>query len=141
MPIDDAAGLVVEAYSRMRSGEVFVLKMPAFRVGTLAESMVEQYAPAFGHDPEDIDIDIIGPRPGERTHEHLVSVDEVPQTRELDDMYAIFPSIDVGGYGDIDYSDADQLDEPYKSADAHILSKDELIELLESTAVVDKHLP
>lgn len=138
MPISEAAGLVLVAHDRLTSGEVFVLKMPAFRVGTLAEAMIERYAPSVGYDPEDIEIEIIGRRPGERVHEKLISNDECLQTRELKDMFAILPQIDVSGYDGINYTNARKVEEEYTSADAQLLSKDELYTLIESTGFVDQ---
>lgn len=131
MPIKDAAGLVLEAYDLMTSGEVFVLKMPAFEVGTLAEAMIERFAPELGYKSNEIDIEIIGQRPGERVHEKLVSEDECNKTKELENMYAILPEIATVGYDEINYSNAPLIESEYTSADANHLSKDELIELIE----------
>ena len=132
MPISQAAELVLDAHQRMTSGEVFVLKMPALRIGTLAEAMIEEYAPRFGYRPSKVDVDIIGARPGERVHEKLISADESASSRELDDMYVILPQIDAAGYEAVNYSDADQVDREYTSAEADLLSKDEIIDLIES---------
>ncbi len=131
MPIAEAAGLVIKAYERMTSGEIFVLKMPAFRVGTLAEAMVEKYAPAAGYNPDDIEIDIVGARPGERIHEKLISEDERRQARELDSMYVILPQIDVSAYQDIAHTNADPVKNAYTSADETSLSKEEIIEKID----------
>ncbi|UWG48115.1 NDP-sugar epimerase, includes UDP-GlcNAc-inverting 4,6-dehydratase FlaA1 and capsular polysaccharide biosynthesis protein EpsC [Halanaeroarchaeum sp. HSR-CO] len=140
MPIEEASALVLEAHERMTSGEVFVLKMPSFEVGTLADGMVEEYAPRIGQSPEEIDIEIMGSRPGERMHEKLVSVDESVQARELDDMYVILPQIDVPGYDSVNYADAELVDDEYTSKDAQRLSKNELIDLIES-ASLDVEMP
>lgn len=131
MPIEEAAELVLDAHKRMTSGEVFVLKMPAFRVGTLAEAMVEEYAPRFGYEQDEIDIEIIGARPGERVHEKLISFDESPQARELEDMFVILPQIDAAGYKEMNYADYDTVEGEYTSADSTLLSKDELMNLIE----------
>lgn len=133
MPIDEAAGLVLEAHERMTSGEVFVLKMPAFRVGTLAKAMVEEYAPRVGYNSEEIGIEIIGARPGERVHEKLISADECDQARELENMYVILPQIDAAGYDAVNYSDAVIVDGEYTSAEAEHLSKEGLVKLIESS--------
>lgn len=133
MPISEAAELVLDAHELMTSGEVFVLKMPAIRIGMLAEAMIEEYAPKNGYDPSEVDIEIIGARPGERVHEKLISVDESASARELDDMYAILPQIDVSGYDSVNYTDAEPVNGEYTSADAQLLSKGEIIELVEST--------
>lgn len=136
MPIDEAASLVLEAHDRMTSGEIFVLKMPAFRVGTLAEAMIEEYAPRLGFRSETIEVEIIGARPGERVHEKLISADECEYTRELEDMYAILPQIDATGYDDVNYSDADVIGEEYTSATGTHLSKQEIVALLEAAEYV-----
>jgi len=132
MPIDEAAELVLEAHNRMTSGEVFVLKMPTFRVGALAEAMVEEYASEFGYTPGEIEIDVIGARPGERVHEKLISADESGQARELENMYVILPQIDVSGYDEVNYSQAAPVDQEYTSAGTDHLSKDEIINFIES---------
>lgn len=137
MPIDEASGLVLEAYEQMTSGEVFVLKMPAFRVGTLAKAMVQEFSPRMGHSSNEIEIEIIGARPGERIHEKLISADECDQARELEDMFVILPQIEAPGYDEVNYSDAQSVDEEYTSASGDHLSKESILELLEST----KHVP
>jgi len=130
MPIDEAASLVLTAHERMKSGETFVLKMPAIRVGTLAEAAIEEYAPAFGYDVSDIDTEIVGPRPGERHHEKLIAADEVEHTQELEDMYVIRPQIDVPGYVQETGTDDAGVSSEYTSADTELLSKAEITELL-----------
>jgi FlaA1/EpsC-like NDP-sugar epimerase len=138
MPIEDAASLVLRAQDRMTSGEVFVLKMPAFRVGDLAEAMVERYVPKMGQDVNDVSIDIIGARPAERTHEKLISADESSHAQELNDMYVIHPQIDIPGYQSDNYANSESVHSEYTSADQDLLDKDELIEMIEAANVVDK---
>jgi FlaA1/EpsC-like NDP-sugar epimerase len=135
MPIEEAAGLVLEAHERMTSGEVFVLKMPAFRVGDLAEAMVERYAPTFGYDPEEIGIERVGARPAERVHEKLVSTDESTHARDLGDMFAILPQIDVPGYEAVNYDDAPVVSGEYTSEDERLLSKEEIVAMIERSDV------
>ena len=132
MPIDEAAALVLDAHERMTSGEVFVLKMPAFKVGTLAHAMIDRFAPEFGLSPDEIEIETIGARPGERIHEKLISEDESNQARELDDMFVILPQIDVAGYEVANYSDAETVGGEYTSASEQVLSKQAVVELLEA---------
>jgi len=136
MPIEEAVDLVLGAHDRMTSGEVFVLKMPAFRVGELAEAMVEHYAPEFGYDPGEIRVDVVGTRPAERIHEKLVSDDEALQTRELDDMYVILPQIDVPGYQATNYSEFTPIGQECTSADRELLSGEEIVGMIEATDAV-----
>lgn len=89
MPISEAVGLCFEAMRQMRGGEVFILKMPRVRVGDLVEVLVDAYAPQFGFRPEDVAIEIVGARPGEKRHEVLMTEDEALTARELDGMYVV----------------------------------------------------
>lgn len=131
MPIKEAVTHVLNTHEVMSGGEIFVLKMPSIRIGTLAEAMIEEYAPKADHYPEAVDIDIIGARPGERTHEKLISTDECKQARELNNMFVILPQIDFTGYKEPDYSDVNRIKSEYTSEEEDQLSKDEIIDLLE----------
>lgn len=131
MPTEEAVDLVFEAHARMHGGEVFVLKMPAIRVGTLADALVDEYAPKVGYDPADIDRKLIGARPGERTHEKLISEDEAQYARELDDVYVIVPQIDFPSYAQERYRDEPLVTEEYTSVNADLLSERKIISLVE----------
>lgn len=142
MPTLEAVDLVFKAQKQMRGGEVFVLKMPGIRVGTLADAMVAEYAPKVGYEPDEIGRKIIGSRPGERKHEKLISEDELRYARELEDMYVIFPQIDLPSYRQEDYEDENQLTEEYTSANANFLNEKEIIDLIENlneVATIDIH--
>jgi UDP-N-acetylglucosamine 4,6-dehydratase/5-epimerase len=89
MPIGDAVRLCFVAVERMTGGEVFILKMPRVRTGDLVEVLVEAYAPQFGYRPDEIETEVIGARPGEKTHEVLLTRVEALCANELDDMYVV----------------------------------------------------
>ena len=91
MPVSDAVRLCFAAVERMAGGEVFILKMPRVRTGDLVEILVEAYAPQFGYRPDEITVETIGVRPGEKRHEVLMSRDESLSATELDDMYVVRP--------------------------------------------------
>ncbi len=110
MPLEKAADLVLQAHEKMTSGEVFVLKMPVFKVADLAEAMVDRYSQDFGYTREEIDIDVTGMRPAERMHEKLISKDESLNAKELKEMYVILPQINVPGYEAANYSNADPVE-------------------------------
>jgi len=131
MPIEEAVDLVFEGYEQTHGGEVFVLKMPAIRVGTLADAIIAEYAPKAGYDPSNIEREIIGPRPGERTHEKLISEDEAQYARELEDMYVIVPQIDFSSYAQDVYRDESTVINEYTSSSADLLNEREIIELIE----------
>jgi FlaA1/EpsC-like NDP-sugar epimerase len=64
----------------MHGGEIFVPKIPSMTILELSRTV----AP-------DCEVDVIGIRPGEKTHEILVSEDEARHTLELDDKFVILP--------------------------------------------------
>jgi FlaA1/EpsC-like NDP-sugar epimerase len=132
MPTEKAVELVFRAHKRMQGGEVFVLKMPGIRVGTLADAMISEYAPRAGYDPSQVEQKIIGPRPGERIHEKLISEDELKYARELEEMYVIFPQIDLPSYHQEDYADEPPLDSEYTSDSSRFLNESGIIDLIES---------
>jgi len=130
MPTQRAVGLVLEAEDRIDAGEIFILKMPAFQLGDLAEVVRDEFAPEFGYEPSDIDIEIIGPKPGERYHEKLISKDESRFIRELDEMYALDPQIDFRSYEASAEQRGDAIDGEVTSADVELLSRDDIRELI-----------
>ena len=135
MPIEEAVNLILSSMEIMTGGEVFVLKMPSLRIGMLARAMIDEYAPKAGHCPDTLNVEIVGPRPGERVHEKLISADECSQARELDDKFVILPQIDFTGYEASNYTGGDRVQSEYTSADGDLLSEREMIELLESNGL------
>ena len=76
--LDQGARFVIRCAEDMVGGEVFVPKLPSMKVIDLARAMTQ-----------DVEIEIIGIRPGERLHEVLISEDEARTTVELPDMYVV----------------------------------------------------
>jgi FlaA1/EpsC-like NDP-sugar epimerase len=70
----------VGCIEEMHGGEIFVPKIPSMTILELSRTL----AP-------DCEVDVIGSRPGEKTHEILVSEDEARHTFELDDKFVILP--------------------------------------------------
>ena len=134
MPIEEAVDLVFSANGRMDGGEVFVLKMPTFDVGTLAETMIDAYGPAVGNPPDTVETEIIGPRPGERMHEKLISNDEVQNTIEKSDMFIIYPEIDLDNYQRRE--ETISLTSEYTSANGEPMSSDKLLNLIDRADVL-----
>lgn len=89
MPVSEAIGLCLQAMEAVRGGEVFILKMPRVRVGDLVRVLVDAYAPQFGRRPDEIAVDVIGPRRGEKIHEVLMTEDEARSAHELNGMYVV----------------------------------------------------
>lgn len=76
----EAINFVLESLKMMRGGEIFVPKIPSFRVTDLAK--------AFDSNKK---IKIIGMRPGEKLHEEMVSIGESINTIEFKNSYIICP--------------------------------------------------
>ncbi len=89
MSIPKAVDLLLRAAEIGQGGEIFVFKMPALRIGDLAEAMIEELAPYYGYDPKTIKVEISGKRAGEKIYEELLSEDEAINSREIEDMFII----------------------------------------------------
>jgi FlaA1/EpsC-like NDP-sugar epimerase len=136
MTLDEAVGLVMHSLFLARGGEIFVTKMPVLRIGDLAEVMIEELAPKFGHRSTDISVEIIGPRPGEKMYEELMNEEEVKRSIELQKYFVIQPAI-LPSFRKIDYvypdmSETGSPEQPYNSKNAGPMAKEQLREYLRS---------
>ncbi|MDO8564525.1 MAG: SDR family NAD(P)-dependent oxidoreductase [bacterium] len=91
MTIPEAVGLVLDAALRGKGQEVFVLKMPAARLGELVKAAIAYYAPLYGKKPKDVSTTIIGKRKGEKMHEKLLADYEIADALETETMYILTP--------------------------------------------------
>ncbi|ABR56014.1 polysaccharide biosynthesis protein CapD [Methanococcus aeolicus Nankai-3] len=91
MSINDAVKLVLKSCTLAKGGEIFILKMPSVKIKDLIEVVVEELAPKYGYDPEEINIKIIGKRPGEKLYEELIVEEEIYKLEELEDMFVVYP--------------------------------------------------
>ncbi len=74
MTISEAAQLILQAGALGKGGETFVLDMgEPVRLMDVAKDLIKLYAPAMA---KDIDIKVIGLRPGEKMHEELYFTSE-----------------------------------------------------------------
>jgi len=129
MTLEEAVRLVMESTFMARGGEVFVTKMPAIRISDLAAVMIEELAPAYGHDPAQIHIEVIGSKPGEKLYEELMNEEEVRRTMELNRYFVVLPAFKAI-YETIEYSYPDMLrdclDQAYNSALQEPMSRADL---------------
>lgn len=133
---DDVFDLVTGALEKTAGGEVFVYKMPAIRIVDLAEAMIETFGPQYGYAPEDVEIDIIGPRPGETFHEEVMTERESRRAYENGSMYAILPEATDVRDPEPPEGFSEVSDLVLSSKNAEKLSKSEIVSLLET----NKHL-
>ena len=76
--LQQGVDFVLSAFERMRGGEIFVPKIPSFKIIDLARAM----APDMPHR-------VVGIRPGEKLHELMITEDDARTTIEMNDHYMI----------------------------------------------------
>ena len=80
--LEQGVELVLYALDHMWGGELFVPKIPSYRITDLAEAI----AP-------DCELDVVGIRPGEKLHEEMITETDALNTVEFENYYVILPSM------------------------------------------------
>jgi FlaA1/EpsC-like NDP-sugar epimerase len=141
MSINEAVRLVIESAYIAFGGEVFITKMPVIRIKDLAEVMIDELAPKFGHKPTDIQIEIIGTKPGEKMYEELMNHEETRRALELKRYFVVRPAFS-SIYRDIDYQYSDILSKTvinaYNSRNETPLSKNHLSKFLKENNLLEE---
>ena len=81
LPIEESVNLVLHALKNAIGGEIFVPKIPSFKVLDLAKAICDKCT-----------IKIIGIRPGEKLHEELISSHDSMNTYDIGKYYVITDS-------------------------------------------------
>ncbi len=81
LTLQNGVDFVLESLQRMWGGELFVPKIPSYRIVDVAEAV----APGARHD-------IIGIRPGEKLHEEMITATDALAAVEFHDYYVILPA-------------------------------------------------
>ena len=106
LSLDDAVDTIFAAISAGLPGETYVPRAPSALVTDIATALIGRRR---------IDIKFIGIRPGEKTHEILVSQEEAYRTAPRGKWFAIMPLLpEVCG----DWRGSGALDKEYSSSDA-----------------------
>lgn len=79
--LDDGVEMVLWALEHALGGEVFVPKIPSYRITDVAEAV----GPQCRHE-------VIGTRPGEKLHEEMITPSDSPNTVDLGPYFAILPA-------------------------------------------------
>ena len=79
--LEQGVNFVIDNLKRMWGGEIFVPKIPSYRITDVAEAI----AP-------DAEQRIVGIRPGEKLHEHMVTSTDSLSTIEFPDYFVITPT-------------------------------------------------
>ena len=85
--LDQAVTFVINSFSEMSGGELYVPRIPSMRIVDLVEALEPGYPTVE-----------IGIRPGEKLHEEMVSSDDSFRTVMQDDRYVVMPTIAEWGF-------------------------------------------
>ncbi len=121
MTLDDSVDLIEMALNAGKSGETWIPRLPAMKIGYLAEIFSEDY-----NKP----IKVIGLRPGEKQHEDLINESESTRTRVIGSShFVIGPAFDAGSGESFMYSSKQD-----------VMSKIQLREYLNKLGILDMPL-
>jgi FlaA1/EpsC-like NDP-sugar epimerase len=140
MSIKEAIRLVIESAVIAVGGEVLITKMPVIRIKDLAEVMIEELAVRYEQRPEDIEIEIIGTKPGEKMYEELMSTEETRRAWELERYFVVIPAYGCA-HRDLEYNYSEILNKlvtnPYNSSNEDALSKNDLAKFLKENDLLE----
>jgi len=91
MTIPEAVEFILQSAEISMGREIFIKKMKAVKISDLAEAMVEYFAPKYGYNTDEINIEVVGDRDGEKMDEELFSVNEVENVYENNESYVVLP--------------------------------------------------
>ena len=80
--LEDGATLVIYALTNHLGGEIFVPKIPSYRIMDVAQAIAPN-----------CEIREVGIRPGEKLHEEMITATDAIDTIDLGNYYAILPSV------------------------------------------------
>ena len=124
--LDEGIQMVLWTLGTMEGGEIFVPKIPSYRILDVAEAVCP-----------DCEKPIVGIRPGEKMHEEMITESDAESVVDLGDYLAILPS-----YQDQDYKISYLEERPYANIyrqgsyssdkNPHFLSVDQLKALIQT---------
>ena len=95
--------------------------------------MTDELAGHYGYKPDEIEIEIIGTKPGEKMYEELMNEEETRRVKELRDYFAVIPAF-TSLYRNIEYTYPgtvrETIENPYHSGNETPLAKPELKQFL-----------
>lgn len=82
--LEDGVKLVLYALQNMWGGEIFVPKIPSYKITEVAQAIAPNATQT-----------IVGIRPGEKLHEEMITVTDALNTVEFEKYFVILPSIEL----------------------------------------------
>ena len=122
----EAVNLVLNAIKYGIGGEIFIPKLPSFKITDLIEILQKKHH-------NNSNVKIIGLRPGEKIHESMINSTEIPRTYDFKNLYVIrssiqeFQDINTPIYIKQGQLLNDNIMQEYSSNDAIITKKEILI--------------
>lgn len=83
--LQEGVDFVLSCLDRMWGGELFVPKIPSFKITDLAKAIAPECK-----------VDIVGIRPGEKIHEEMITEADAMNTIEFENYFVILPSVQLG---------------------------------------------
>jgi len=140
MSIQDAVQMVIDSSLLACGGEVFVTKMKSIYIKDLAEVMIQELSAVHSYKPDDIQIQIIGTKPGEKMYEELMNTEETRRAWELDRYFSILPAFS-SIYRNVNYDYEEIISKDvknsYHSGNESPMSKDTLAKFLRENHLLD----
>ena len=136
MLLEEAVDLVLYAFSKSTTGDIFIQKSPSATIGQIARVLLDIFNAS---NP----IEIIGIRHGEKEHEMLMSSAERKRSLEYDNFYCIKPDDRDLNYDQyFDKGDVNRQREylDYTSDNSYQLSDNELKDMLCGLSIVQSNL-
>ncbi|ALB44533.1 SDR family NAD(P)-dependent oxidoreductase [Clostridium beijerinckii] len=132
MTLSQAVKLIMVAGEKTLGGEVFILKMPVIRLYDLAEVVVEEVCSKLDIEKEEVDLQTIGLRAGERRFEELMTKEESECAFDLGNMYAVVSAMNSEYLREF-YENYERVRiGSYNSSDETVLTKEEVRRLVKA---------
>jgi len=112
LTLEEAVSLIFSAVSNSYGGEIFVMKMPSFKILDLVNILKDHYG------NNETKISTIGIKPGEKLHEVLISEHESKNSYYFDKNYIfILPQIEINNIKNIDLKKYKKFDKNFFSSE------------------------
>lgn len=126
MTLSDAVRLIMYSGEKALGGEIFILKMPVIRLMDLAETVIEETAKKMHLKINEIEIENIGVRSGERKFEELMTRQESEYAFDLENTYVVTTGNNTNYYKNCKKAKIMS----YNSSDIEPIDKEEVRKLL-----------
>ena len=130
--LQEGVDFVIKSIERMCGGELYVPKIPSYRILDVAEAV----AP-------DCKYEFVGIRPGEKLHEEMITQSDAMNSIEFEDYYVIVPSIRIWSkkkfISKSNFSEGKNCKEGFSynsSTNHHFLSVNELKKLIKENGIL-----